>query len=150
MNCCNLIIRKYGDSNHITGITFDVYKHQILINEDRNTRWIKENNKMPFFEWLIDDVRANKYKIIYEIPFHGDIHAGVCTLLTINYLENHIQQIRHLGVCTNDSDFKELLEEFHLELWNKYTSDKSHSYNDFEQYIDSLNINTIYSEKIIF
>jgi len=159
MSLCNLIIRMNDNLEKFIGITFDIHNHHITINEDRNKRWIKQNNKISFYDWLIEDVKITKYKIVYEIPFSGNLIDGVCTLLTVQYLENTIPIYRHLGVYTKNSNPNDILEEYHLNLWNEYISEKNWSrgrtssltdfnVKEYEEYIDSLNINTIHSEEV--
>ncbi len=159
MSNCNLVIRINDNIEKFIGITFDVHKHHILINEDRNKRWIKENIRISFFDWLIEDVKTTKYKIIYEIPFYGTVSDGTCTLLSVQYLENTVPIYKNLGVYTKKSNPKEILEEYHISLWEEYISEKNwyrgriSSISDFnikeyEEYIDYLKINTIESEEV--
>jgi hypothetical protein len=125
MNLCNLICKHYDDKYDITAVCFDIKKKNMIIQDDKNTRWIKEGSDIPFSEWVKIDKKF--YETYINIPFYGDINAGKCVIVKEcgdtyfkRTFEHNGKLEKFVGVCITDEDFK----NFHLEhskfRWKKY------------------------------
>jgi hypothetical protein len=84
MNYCNIILRTFHSKTEfryeILGVSLNVFDVNIIIEEDKNKRWIKETKNKSFNDWVISD--NCKYVVIYSTPIYGVIeNKKYCNLI---------------------------------------------------------------------
>lgn len=150
MNLCNLICKHYNNNYEIVSVCFDIKKKNVIIQEDKNLRWIKENIDISFNEWNKND--KHFYETYINIPFYGDINARKCNIIKEcgdTYFKRSFEHNgmieKFVGVFVQDEDFK----SFHLEhskfRWKKYINKESgkffNTFNEANEWFSSSSLN---------
>ena len=107
--CYPIVLLKKRDYEFI-GICFDPKNKNMIINQNKNKRWLNESKNLPFNDWILND--EAEHKILQEVPFYGDVKNSECVLLT-NY-------DRIIGAYVNESDFYNLVDEYNLTRWKNW------------------------------
>jgi len=84
MNSCNIILRTFHSKSEfryeILGACLNPFNVNIIIEEDKNKRWIKDIKNKSFNDWVISD--GCKYVVIYSTPIYGAIeNIKYCNLI---------------------------------------------------------------------
>ena len=101
MNYCNLISRIFHNKEYIIGVCFDSLNSSMIIQNDKNIRWINDEKNLSFENWLTSD--ESKYKVTFDVPFYGDENENIC-----NMIEN-------IGCYTTYNDYIKLTNDYILE-----------------------------------
>lgn len=135
MNFCNIIFR-YFDSQSVSdyeiiGMTQNISNVNIIIQEDKNIRWIKNAIDESYETWILYD--KSRYNIFYNIPLYGDLNANHCSIIKdcntfrLSFEDNNSNiNLKIVGVYIDDNDLENFLDDYNYQKWVKYLN---HRYN---------------------
>jgi hypothetical protein len=122
MKKCNVIIRRSLCDEEIISVLFDIKNVKILIEENKNLRWIQSFYKtkivISYKDWISKDI--SKYEVITDVDFIGDENLNKCYIIKTN---TPLRE-EFIGVLTNMEDYNILLSEYDKQRWLKYMNFK--------------------------
>jgi hypothetical protein len=122
MKKCNVIIRRTLCDEEIISVLFDIKNFKILIEENKNLRWIQSFYKtkivISYKDWISND--NSRYEIATDIDFIGDENSNKCYIIRTNSLLRE----KFIGVLTNMEDYNILIKEYDKQRWLKYVNFK--------------------------
>jgi hypothetical protein len=136
MLLCNIIIRKFDNSSEIIGVCVDLKSKNLLIEENKNKRWIREGIGVSFKDWVDKD--KSRYEILGDIPFYGKLESNKCSIIKDLYFkprpsfDTYIDSEKIIGIYMIEKDLDILKFEYNKYRWKKYLYHKTG--NRFEFY----------------
>jgi hypothetical protein len=125
MNVCNLVCRYIPDEYDVISVCFDIKNKNIIIQDNKNERWIKDNTNLGFTEWVKNDRCC--YETYTNIPFYGDITSNKCSIVKEyrdlyfkRSFEHNGSSEKYIGVFVTENDCKKLHFEHSKNRWKKY------------------------------
>jgi hypothetical protein len=158
MNFCNIIFRYFDSQSNlssetklqsdselksnyeIVGMTQNISNINIIIQEDKNTRWIKNYKDEAFESWVIKD--ASRYNVFYNIPLYGDLNTNYCNLIKdcntfrLSFEDNNSGiNLKIVGVYIDEDDYENFIDDYNYQKWVKYLN---HKYNKAFKSIEEI------------
>jgi hypothetical protein len=142
LNLCNVICRFHSEDSEIVAICFNIKNKSLIIQDNKNERWIKEGKNESFSDWVKSDKCV--YETYINIPFYGDINNSLCSVIKEcgdsyfkKTFEHNSSSERILCAFITENDYSIFFIEHSKFRWKKYIIKESGLF--FETFPEAFN-----------